>query len=580
MSLRERPFLGRWALAAPLVAAAVVYTLTATGRAIVDADEGVYAHIPQLMLARGDWVTPYVNGVRSLDKPPLLYWLIAVCYRVFGVHEFTARIPSILGILGVAWLLGRMALRAAGLRAGVAAAAAFAFSAGALLFTLEVMHDVLLVFFLTLAAHCFLLAYRRREPSPCPLLGFFAALAGAFLSKGLVGVVFPIGIGAAYALIAKDRPQVRTRHLLLGALLFVAAALPWHIAMEIRNPGFLRVYFFEEQILRFFSKREPVDYESVPLLLFWALIPVWLMPWSLFLSADGLKKGSPRRRRAVLFALCWAGLILAFFSLSSRLEHYAFPLLPPLALLAGIRLAKGVPAWSLRLLTLAGLALLSAAAVLSFVAATGIGLPGGDGFHPERTFANDFTIMTSFSPELIRKLLPPAIFVAAALGVAFLLARWSASSGKVPWSVGALTAAMAVFHLAAAYSIRLSEPIISSKFFGQVLAWEYQPGDQVVVWGDYETANSVNFYMPGHLYVAHGAAPSLGPGLRYPDAPKLLLSDDELREAWNGPGRVFLIVDATRVPVLDLGPMRETAHSAGRVLLVNGTRSRSSPGGK
>ena len=83
-------------LAAPVIAALAVYALTAIGRVIIDADEGVYAHIPQQMLARGDWLTPYVNGVRSLDKPPLLYWLIAACYRIFGVTEFAARIPGIL----------------------------------------------------------------------------------------------------------------------------------------------------------------------------------------------------------------------------------------------------------------------------------------------------------------------------------------------------------------------------------------------------------------------------------------------------------------------------------------------------
>jgi hypothetical protein len=555
--------MGGWRALAPLLLTILIYTATAIGRSIVDADEGVYAHIPQQMLARGDWLTPYVNGVRSLDKPPLLYWLISICYGLFGVHEFTARIPAILSVVGVAWLVERLAMRSAGARAGMAAALAWAFCPGTFLFTLEVMHDILLVFFLTVAVFCFLHWVENASSLPYAL-GFFAALSGALLSKGLIGVAFPMGICALYLFISKECPAFRPAHLVLGSLLFLALALPWYIAMELHNPGFLRIHFLEEQILRFFARREPVDYQSVPLLLFWALVPVWLLPWSAFLPAVRFRKD-----RVTLLALCWAGLVLAFFSVSSRLEHYAFPLLPPLAILVGIALARDPPRRSFQFLAGLGVLLLVTGGVLAYVAIYGVELSGGSGLHPVKTYDNDFTIMSSFSPEILRRLLPPAIAVSIAMALCFLIAQRLAARGRADDAIAALTIAMAVFHAAAGYSIRVCDEIVSSKSLATALAREYRPGDKVVIWGDYETANSINFYTTAQLYVYQGSAPSLGAGLRYADAPRLLLPASGLQALWNSGERVFLIVEAARLPSMELQPVREVAYSAGRALLAN-----------
>jgi len=539
------------------VLAAAVYSLTALGRSIADADEGVYVHIAQQMLERGDWLTPYVNGVRSLDKPPLLYWLLALSYTAFGQNELAARLPTIAGVCGATWLVGRITALLAGPQAALAAGLAFAFSVGTVLFTLEVMHDVLLVFFLTLAMYFFLLADRAERPQPGPVLGLSAAVAGAFLAKGLLGLALPAGAIAAYAVIGRRLPPLRWRWLLAGGLLFAALALPWHIAMELSNPGFLRVHFYQEQILRFLGKREPVDYESVPLLVFWALVPVWSFPWSLFLARVH------RFGREALLPACWAGWLLVFFSVSSRLEHYAFPLLPPLAVLAGIRLAGGESGsftWERRLFQALAVLLAAAAFVLAVAFVTDYGFAGGEG-HPERTHARDFSILSDFPPELLKRLLAVAAGVSLVLFVCFLAARRR--------TLFALTTAMTVFACAAAYSLRAAEPVVSSKTFGLVLARQAQPEDFVVVFGDYETANSINFYAPVRLHVCEGQAPSLAPGLTYPDAPPLLIRREELLERWRANVRVWLVVRAERARELALEPAFVAAESAGRVLLTN-----------
>lgn len=532
----------------PILLALAVYALTAAGRAIIDADEGIYAQIPQQMLARGDWLTPYVNGLRSFDKPPLLYWLIGACYSLFGVSEFAARIPAILGVTGTTFLVQRIG--------GTRAACAFAFSVGTFLFTLEVMHDILLVGFVTLTMYFLLRALEH--PGFWPVLGFFAASGGAFLAKGLVGIAFPFGIVLVYSVITRDMPRVRRAWLAAGAALFCALVLPWHIAMEVANPGFLRIHFLEEQVLRFFSRREPIDYDSVPLLLFWVLVPVWFFPWSAFLPAAVRRE----RDRVTVLAAVWFGLILVFFSVSSRLEHYAFPLLPPLAILAGRALDVGSRRVRLgyNILRALGVVFLLVAVTFCAVLWTGYGLPSGGSGPTDSTYNNDFSIMLDFSGDLLRQLFLPAIAATLAMGIGFLTAR---RAGYVP-----IVAAMVVVQFAAGYSLRVAEPEVSSKYFGQQLAHTARPGDKVVILGDYESANSINFYAPAvQLSVCQGTAASFGPGLRYPDAPKLILSLDQVQRLWTSDTRTFLIADEDRLP--GLTSAYEVARFRGRVLVAN-----------
>src|SRR5262249_38393824 len=121
---------------------------------------------------------------------------------------------------------------------------------------------------------------------------------------------------------------------------FLALAVPWHVAVARANPGFVAHYFVNEQVLRFLNRREPMDFASMPLPLFVALVPVWIFPWTAFLPAvlwfrSAATEDAAERR----LALVWFAIVLLFFSVSSRLEHYAFPLLPPLAILAGLALA-------------------------------------------------------------------------------------------------------------------------------------------------------------------------------------------------------------------------------------------------
>src|SRR5260370_10527359 len=138
-------------------------------------------------------------------------------------------------------------------------------------------------------------------------------------------------------------------------IVFVLLAAPWPIIASIANPparhakGFLWFYFVNEQFLRYLGKRYPVDYDTVPILLFYGLIFLWLLPWSSFLPQALAQvrlrlprvAGVRRSTEAVLVLLfCWPAVVLLFFSFSTRQEYYLAPGLPGLALLIGHWMAQ------------------------------------------------------------------------------------------------------------------------------------------------------------------------------------------------------------------------------------------------
>ncbi|MBX3276517.1 MAG: glycosyltransferase family 39 protein [Acidobacteria bacterium] len=557
-----------------LLAAAIVVYVLPSARAILDDGDALYSTVAAEMISRNDWVTPQAGGVRFLDKPPLMYWLVALSYLVFGVSEWAARLPAAIGIFATALMLAYLGRRVAGDdRAGIVAGLIFILSAGTLFFTLEAFPDIFLVVCLTGAVLCFLELHCAEKQSVWAAAGLGAALAGATLSKSLIGIFFPLATIAAFLFVERKRPRVTWSHMALIAAVFVGIALPWHVIAAARNPGFLYHYFVNEQILRFFGRREPVDYGSIPAPIFWALLLVWLFPWSAFLPATWRLPGGDENRSAIIrMSWCWAGVVIGFFTLSSRLEHYSFPALPPLALLIGIALAdtnrKSISR-SFTALAMFGVVLgLAAGGIGVWWNATGAEMfAGAEAGARSRAYTNLFSPLFELPAETRAKLIWPLV---GALGVfaAGTAAAWLwERRGNRLAAFGSLAAMMAVFCLLALYSLRLCEGLLSSKPFG--LALKDREGAQVIVCGDYESANSILFYAPVRLLLYEGRADSIAAGLRYDDAPKMMITREEVDVLRGGEVRVYLL--GTRKQIEDLGwdASRAVLGQGGRLLVVN-----------
>lgn len=382
---------------------------------------------------------------------------------------------------------------------------------------------------------------------------FSASAAGAFMCKSLIGIAFPVGIVVVFFLILRERPRLRTLHLWPGILLFLLITVPWHWLAAERNPGFLNFYFVGEQFLRFFGRREPPVIWSLPLLTFWSLLLVWLFPWTAFLPAafaEMRKYGDRNRIVLARLAVAWAAVILGFFSISGRLEHYAFPALPAISLLVAGALGNAGERKSL-LWAFRGLAVLGILAlVLGTVA--GIWLVSDQGFQSHATGPSnrldetDFSIMAEMPPAMLTELLKPAAVTVLALAIGFAAAlRFETHHRRMP-AVICLSAVMVIICGMVQWSLHICEDLISSRKFGVAIAQEARPVDRLVVVGDYESANSLNFYQPLRVEVTEGVAYALVPGMKYPDAPKVVLSPEEFRAAWHSAGRVFALVPKAR----------------------------------
>ncbi len=367
---------------------------------LLDDADSVHAEVAREMLLRHDYVTLYANGIRYLEKAPLLYWSMAISMRVSQLLGLTspqaltvaARIPLALTVLALALLVEAFARHLFhSTRAGLYAALITLSSFGIFIFTRILLPDADVCLWTTLALYFFWrteeLAAFGTDPSTAKRLriccyAFAAACALNVLSKGLIGVVFPIAIVLLYLLLTRGPrsgiTRLRQLHPFTSTVVFLAIAAPWHILAGLANPtqghpaafhfvhghwqvplptdgnvhGWFWFYFMNEHLLRYLNLRVPHDYDTSPLWLFWGLCLIWLMPWSAFLfnalstplrqaiaSVRSLRQAPtkilsrPNTTSPSLFLLLWAAVPLLFFSLSTRQEYYVLPSLPPLALL-------------------------------------------------------------------------------------------------------------------------------------------------------------------------------------------------------------------------------------------------------
>jgi len=300
---------------------------------LLGADEPRYAQVAREMLERADWITPTLGGKAWLEKPVLYYWQAILAYRVFGVSDWAARLPSALDaslmVLGVYLFLRR-------LRPGFQLDGALmtASAAGVVGFAHAASPDMPLAAMFTLAM---LAWYAWWETSEKLYLGaFYVFLALATLAKGPVGPVLAGAVLVLFATAAGNARIMLTTLWIPGMLLFFLVALPWYVAVEIRNPEFFRVFVFEHNLARFgtdlYHHRQP----------FWFYVPVvvlGLLPWTVFVAAGSAEMARAwwaertalfdSRDALTFFLILWLIVPVLFFSLSqSKLPGYVLPALP------------------------------------------------------------------------------------------------------------------------------------------------------------------------------------------------------------------------------------------------------------
>ena len=513
-----------WLALALLVAAYAVFLFW---RGCFDPDEGRYAQIPQEMIVRGDWSQMRMMGFRYYEKPILSYWLTAPALRLFGPRDWAARVPLLLPLLGtlaLAWRLVRRAWPAA----QHAPALLVPMSLLGMLAGLGIlMTDAFLVLWFTIVCVALFEAYAPDAPPTGRRNGLLvAAVAGAlgFMTKGAVAVVLPAGTLVGWLLWERRLRQLGSWWLVPAAALFVAIVAPWLWWLEQHNPGFFRYFVIEEHLSRFTGTRAEQGHVE-PWWFFLALAPLMLLPWTGY-GVRAVARAWGRHDSLTRFLVCWAAVVLVFFSISrGKLMSYILPAFPALGLLLG-RWGVGEPLantprdrklWSL------GLAVLWLAVGLIAL----------------------LWVVSWF--QLVPREVPRIALPSLALFVPLALTLWLARralltfSGTLLVSSGLLLALTLLCSPLAGLGFNAFLYLNDSILYRQ-LAQRLQPDDQLVVFYDYRPA--LVFYTQ-RAYIPFQVAHELEFGMNAePERRGTVETLDQLRAiAHATPGRLYALVD-------------------------------------
>ncbi len=307
---------------------------------LVGPDEPRYAWVAREMAASGDWVTPRLYGQPWFEKPILYYWSAALAFRVFGVNEFAARLPSALAAALATLALAWAALRFYGFNAARIVLLILPTCVGMIGFARAATPDML--FTAALAAAIVAASAVISGPpnggraGPMALLAFGVFLGGATLAKGPAAIVLAGGSAGLWALATRRwRATFQLAHP-LAILAFCVTALPWYVLCALRNPQFVRIFLVEHNFQRYLT---PVFHHPQPFWFFGPIVLLALLPWTVLLigvARDAVRLWQEKRWASspAVFFVCWSLFPVVFFSFSkSKLPSYILPAVPPLALL-------------------------------------------------------------------------------------------------------------------------------------------------------------------------------------------------------------------------------------------------------
>jgi len=551
----------------------------------MDDVDAVQAQIARTMLESGDWVTARLNGIAYLEKSPLVYWLMAISFSIFGVQDWAARIPIALSVIVLCWLTNRMGRWAFDARTGFYAGLSLSTCIGLFLFTRILIPDVILTTTIALAMWGFLRALEKEERRPkLWAYTFWAAIGTGLLLKGLIAAVFPIAVACLYLLFTKQLASIPRLRPVAGIVIALSIAAPWHLLATLRNPpyldltptseagqyhGFFWFYFLNEHVFRFLNMRHPRDYNTVPRYLFWMFHLLWLFPWSVYLPGIVQLSYKPMDRagRTRFLALCWIGFVLVFFTFSTTQEYYSMPIYPALALLIGCGMAAN-NRW-----TRVGSKILAVLAATSVIAIVIIlwhvqGLPTpGDISNALTQNPDVYTLSLGHMGDLTLNSFAYLRLPLVVAGMAFLIGAIGA------WRMRflAIAAMMALFLNAARLALVVFDPYLSSRALGEAVM--AAPPGQLIADNQYYTFSSIFFYTNRQALLLNGRVMNLEYGSYAPGAPDVFIDDAEFAELWKSSKRYYVLVEKPSLGrfenLVGKATLFSVKESGGKYLLTN-----------
>ncbi len=513
-------------------------------------DEGRYAEIPREMVETGDYIVPHLDYVRYFEKPPLLYWATALSFRIFGLSEWSARLPNALAALLTVLLLyagvARWFTPEAALLSAVMLISSFGFFTMARILTI----DMLLSCTLFLSLIFFYDFYRQKKPKFMYL--FYTCLALATLAKGPVAPLL-VGLSLLIFLLLERRVSfLRELLSVKGMLLYAVLVVPWFVAIALREKEFLRFFVIDQNFLRFLTQKHN---RSGPVYYFLPVLFGGLFPWSIFIPKA---LAIYWRTKELRLFLIWFFVVLLFFSLSgSKLPPYILPAFPALAILLGClfqdRAKQPTPGLAeIRVYQI----LFALFALAGMVVATGV---GNSYLRAEPDMLNLLKDLKGFSI---------AVVCFSLLPICLLCLRRMRNSGPLFLILGCFSLGVIVLLMT---HTRVIDKLNSTKELAQLINRE-RTGAQLDLINYASFDETLPFYTRQKVYIASYKG-ELEMGSTYEDTKQMFLSNEEFTRLFKSDRKVLCVLKATRLQRLrDLGieNVRVLACQGEKCLVTNG----------
>lgn len=499
-----------------------IYALFLGTRPLLVPDEGRYAEIAREMVVSGDYITPYLNGIKYFEKPILFYWLSAAMIKIGGLNLWALRTTNvILGVLcclSTYWATRRLYDRTTGILAALILGSSTLFCVMSHMISLDLPVTV----FLTLCFNTFLLAINQPPSTHRHLLllaaSIFAALA--VLIKGLIGIVFPCLIVGTWIVLMNEWRLLRHLYLPSCIAVFLLVAAPWHLLVGQRNPEFYYFYFIKQHFLRY-TMLKVGHYQPV-----WFFIPnliIGFFPWIMLLP-QAIKNALPtafatrREKSTELFYLLWAGIIFAFFSFSkSKLIPYIVPVMPPLAILVAIYVRKALNQPASKGMKIG----------FCFMAAFAMAVSAVLIYFPRHSQLPDQETATLYLTS-----------AAALFSIGFLLACFAALQNKLLRAVIIAIATNSFFLVI----IQAAMPAIDTRTIlplANIIKQVAKPDEEIIAYNQYY--QDLPFYLQRRVTILNWKN-EMSYGMQHQDTREWMITDLVFWQRWHGSKRVFAMM--------------------------------------